>query len=231
MPATPHIEQHFLGSESVRDVVIGMADGLTVPFALAAGLSAAVVSSHVIVTAGLAEIAAGAIAMGLGGFLAAKTDREHYATEAQRERREIEAFREHEIDETKGILRGYGLEGQALDRVVEAIASDKERWVNFLMRFELGLERPDPKRAPMSALTIGGSYAVGGLIPLLPYVFAANVSTALIASVVLTGLTLAIFGAVKGRLTGVNMIKGSVQTLVVGGLAAGVAFYVASLFA
>lgn len=230
MPATPHVEQHFLGSESVRDVVIGMADGLTVPFALAAGLSAAVASSHVVVTAGLAEIAAGAIAMGLGGYLAAKTDREHYATEEQRERREVEEFRDHEIKETKDILRGYGLEGQALDRVVEAIASDKERWVNFLMRFELGLERPDPKRAPTSALTIGGSYAVGGLIPLLPYILTGNISTALMVSVILTGVALAVFGAVKGRLTGVNMIKGSVQTLIVGGLAAGAAFYVASLF-
>lgn len=230
MPVTPHIEQHFSGSKSVRDVVIGMADGLTVPFALAAGLSAAVTSSHVIVTAGLAEIAAGAIAMGLGGYLAAKTDREHYATEEQRERREVDEFRKHEIDETKGILRAYGLEGQALDGVVEAIASNKERWVNFLMRFELGLKRPDPKRAPISALTIGGSYAVGGFIPLLPYILTGNVSTALIASVILTGITLAVFGAVKGRLSGVHVIRGSAQTLIVGGLAAGVAFYVASLF-
>lgn len=230
MPTTPHVEQHFSGSQSVRDVVIGMADGLTVPFALAAGLSAAVASTHIIVTAGLAEVVAGAIAMGLGGYLAGKTDQEHYATEEQRERREVEELRDHEIKETADILRAYGLEGQALDHAVQAIASDKKRWVDFLMRFELGLERPDPKRAPISAFTIGGSYAVGGLIPLLPYILTSNVSAALLASVVLTGITLAVFGAVKGRLTGAGMIKASVQTLFVGGLAAGAAFYIASLF-
>ncbi|HEY6023586.1 MAG TPA: VIT1/CCC1 transporter family protein [Pseudolabrys sp.] len=230
MPATPHVEQHFYGSESVRDVVIGMADGLTVPFALAAGLSAAVASTHVIVTAGLAEIAAGAIAMGLGGYLAAKTDQEHYATEEQRESREVDQFRDHEIRETEEILRKYGLDGQALDQVVQAITSDKKRWVDFLMRFELDLERPEAKRAPISAITIGGSYAVGGLIPLLPYILTANVSTALTASVLVTGMTLAVFGAVKGRLTGANMIKAGTQTLLVGGIAAGAAFYIASLF-
>ncbi len=230
MPATPHVEQHFAGSESVRDVVIGAADGLTVPFALAAGLSAAVASTHVIVTAGLAEVVAGAIAMGLGGYLASKTDQEHYATEERREYREVDALRGQEIKETEAIFRSYGLEGQALDHVVRAISSDRKRWVDFMMRFELGLERPAPQRAPISALTIGGSYAIGGLIPLLPYMLGSNVSTALIASVILTGLTLAVFGAVKGRLTGANMLKASVQTLFVGGLAAGAAFYIASLF-
>ena len=231
MPASPHVEHHFSGSESVRDVVIGMADGLTVPFALAAGLSASVASTHVIVTAGLAEIAAGAIAMGLGGYLAAKTDLEHYATEMQREGREIDTARDHEIRETADLLRKYGLEGQTLDQAVQAIASDKRRWLDFLMRFELGLERPDPKRAPVSALTIGGSYAVGGLIPLLPYILAADITTALRGSIILTGITLAVFGAVKGRLTGVGIVKAGAQTLLVGGLAAGVAFYIASLFA
>lgn len=230
MPATPHIEQHFSGSQSVRDVVIGMADGLTVPFALAAGLSAAVASTHVIVTAGLAEVVAGAIAMGLGGYLAGKTDQQHYATEERRESREVDQLRDHEIKETADIMRAYGLEGRTLDDAVRAIASDKKRWVDFLMRFELGLERPDPTRAPISAFTIGGSYAVGGLIPLVPYMLTANISTALIASVVFTGVTLALFGAVKGRLTGAGMIKASVQTLFVGGLAAGAAFYIASLF-
>jgi vacuolar iron transporter family protein len=230
MPATPHVEQHFNGSESVRDVVIGMADGLTVPFALAAGLSAAVTSTHVIMTAGLAEVAAGAIAMGLGGYLAGKTDQEHYATEEQREYREIDELREHEIRETKDILRGYGLDGQALNLAVQAIAADRACWVDFLMRFELGLERPDPKRAPLSAFTIGTSYTVGGLIPLLPYILTSNITAALTYSIALTGIALILFGAVKGQLTGANMIKASVQTLLVGGLAAGAAFYLASLF-
>jgi hypothetical protein len=156
VPATPHVEKHFTASESVRDVVIGMADGLTVPFALAAGLSAAVASTDVIVTAGLAEVVAGAIAMGLGGYLAARTDAEHYAAEEQREHHELDHLREREIEEVEHIFREYGLEGDTLKSVVGAIASNRKRWVDFMMRFELGLERPDPKRAPVSAATIGG---------------------------------------------------------------------------
>lgn len=179
MPTTSHIEKHFTASESVRDVVIGMADGLTVPFALAAGLSAAVQSTDVIVTAGLAEVVAGAIAMGLGGYLAARTDAEHYAAEESRENYEIENIRAREIKEVETIFRGYGLEGNALQNVVNAIASDRKRWIDFMMRFELGLERPDPKRAPVSAATIGGSYIVGGLIPLIPYMLVRDIATAL----------------------------------------------------
>ena len=179
MPATPHIEKHFTATGSVRDVVIGMADGLTVPFALAAGLSAAVTSTDVIVTAGLAEVVAGAIAMGLGGYLAARTDAEHYAAEEQREHREIDQLREREIEEVEQIFREYGLAGDALKSVVGAVSANRQRWVDFMMRFELGLERPDPKRAPLSAATIGGSYVVGGLIPLVPYMFTQNIGTAL----------------------------------------------------
>lgn len=230
MPATPHIEKHFTASESVRDVVIGMADGLTVPFALAAGLSAAVVNTDVIVTAGLAEVVAGAIAMGLGGFLAARTDAEHYASEEKREGYEIDHLREREIDEVATIFREYGLKGDMLKSVVDAIASDRQRWVDFMMRFELGLERPNPKRAPISAATIGGSYAVGGLIPLVPYMLAPDITTALWISVVATGTTLLCFGAIKGHFTGVNKFKSAAQTLLVGGLAAGAAYWLAHLF-
>ena len=230
MPATPHIERHFTGSESVRDVVIGMADGLTVPFALAAGLTAAVTSSHIIVTAGLAEIAAGAIAMGLGGYLAARTDQEHYLSEEQREYKEVQQLREVEIEEVANIFRDYGIKDPVLDQVTNAIAADPKRWVDFMMRFELGLERPDPKRAPISALTIAVSYIVGGLIPLAPYMFGVELHRALIYSVIFTGIALAIFGAVKGRLTGISMAKSAVQTTLVGGLAASAAFYLASLF-
>jgi vacuolar iron transporter family protein len=212
------------------DAVIGMADGLTVPFALTVGLSAAVSSTHIIVTAGLAEIAAGAIAMGLGGYLAAKTDREHYDTEAARERQEIRELRDDEIAETKEFLRGFGIEGEPLDRVVTMLAANETQWVDFVMRFELGLERPDPKRAPLSALTIAGFYLIGGFIPLLPYILLANIKTALLSSVVLTGMALIIFGAVKGRLTGVSVLKAGGLTLLVGGLAAGAAFYLAALF-
>jgi VIT1/CCC1 family predicted Fe2+/Mn2+ transporter len=230
LPVTKHIERHFTGTESVRDVVIGMADGLTVPFALAAGLSAAVTSSQIIVTAGMAEVAAGAIAMGLGGYLAARTDEEHYASEVRREYKEIQQLREVELEEVAGIFRGYGLEGQVLDQVTDAIAADPKQWVDFMMRFELGLERPDPKRAPVSALTIAVSYVVGGLIPLVPYMLGLELHRALMYSIVCTGIALAIFGAAKGRLTGINMAKSAFQTMLVGGLAAGAAFYLASLF-
>jgi len=230
VPATPHIEKHFTSSESVRDVVIGMADGLTVPFALAAGLSAAVANTDVIVTAGLAEVVAGAIAMGLGGYLAARTDAEHYAAEEQREHHEIDLLREREIGEVEQIFREYGLEGDALKSVVGAVASNRQRWVDFMMRFELGLERPDPKRAPISAVTIGGSYVVGGLIPLVPYMFTKDIGTALQISVAATGVALLCFGAVKGHFTGVNKIKSALQTLLVGGLAAGAAYWLAHLF-
>ena len=230
MPSTPHVERHFTGSESVRDVVIGMADGLTVPFALAAGLSAAVTSTHIVATAGLAEIVAGAIAMGLGGFLAARTDQEHYDSEEKRELSEIDHVREIELGEVRDIFAGYGLEGEALNKVVDAISSDKKRWVDFMMKFELGLERPDPKRAPISAATIATSYLVGGAIPLFPYIVVGDMKSALSWSVIATGIALAVFGAVKGRLTGISMIKSSLQTLLVGGLAAGAAYYLASLF-
>src|SRR3974390_506813 len=205
MPATPHVEKHFLGSQSVRDVVIGMADGLTVPFALAAGLSAAVSSTHVIVTAGLAEIAAGAIAMGLGGYLAARTDEEHYASEERREAFEIDHMREHELTELRNIFSEHGLTGDALDQVVIALTAEKRRWIDFMMRFELGLEKPDPKRAPISAATIAVSYLGGGLIPLIPYIVGNDVRGALQESVIYTGVALLLFGAVKGRLTGVGI--------------------------
>jgi VIT1/CCC1 family predicted Fe2+/Mn2+ transporter len=207
-----------------------MADGLTVPFALAAGLSAAVASTDVIVTAGLAEVVAGAIAMGLGGYLAARTDAEHYAAEENREDYEIEHLREKEIEEVETIFREYGLQGDTLRGVVNAVASDRKRWIDFMMRFELGLERPDPKRAPISAATIGGSYIIGGLIPLIPYMLAHSITTALQISVVATGLALLCFGAIKGQFTGVNKIKSALQTLLVGGLAAGAAFWLAHLF-
>ena len=190
MPATPHVETHFTATETVRDVVIGMADGLTVPFALAAGLAAAVSSTKVIVTAGLAEIVAGAIAMGLGGYLAARTDAEHYEAERARENWEIDSLRDKEIHEVTEIFEGYGLKGDVLKTVVTAVTSDRKRWLDFMMHFELGLEQPDPKRAPISAGTIAASYVVGGLSPLAPYMVMSNISEAFAYSVRFTALAL-----------------------------------------
>lgn len=225
-----HHEEHFTGSQTVRDVVIGMADGLTVPFALAAGLSAAVSSTHIVVAAGLAEIVAGSIAMGLGGYLAAKTDTEHYASEERREYWEVDNLRHREIQETEDVFRAYGLEGENLKKVVDAIAADKTRWVDFMMKFELGLERPDPKRAPISAGTIAGAYVIGGLIPLAPYIAMDTIAEALPISVFLTAIALLVFGGIKGHFTGLNKTKSALQTLFVGGLAASAAYYLASLF-
>ncbi len=231
MPATPHIERHFTGSQTMRDVVIGMADGLTVPFALAAGLSAAVSSTKLIVTAGLAEIAAGAIAMGLGGYLAARSDQEHYQSEVRREQREIRELPDRELEEVRQVLGGLGLAGEALESVTAAISAEPQRWTDFMMRFELGLERPDPKRAPISAVTIGGSYLVGGMIPLFAYILLPSVRAAMPVSVGATAIALLLFGAVKGRLTGVGAVRSAVQTLIVGALAAAVAFGLARLIA
>jgi VIT1/CCC1 family predicted Fe2+/Mn2+ transporter len=233
MPATPHVEAHFTATESVRDVVIGMADGLTVPFALAAGISGAVATnphaSALVVTAGFAEIAAGSIAMGLGGYLAAKTDLEHYASEREREIRETVELREVEIEEVAKVFRDYGLTETEMAPVVSAITGNQKSWVDFMMRFELGLEEPQPKRARISALTIAISYIVGGLIPLAPYILLRDVQTGLWWSVGVTLLALAVFGWVKGRFTGINPFKGGVQTVVTGGLAAGAAFLIAKL--
>lgn len=230
MPATPHVEQHFRGSESVRDVVIGMADGLTVPFALAAGLSAAIANSRVIVTAGMAEIIAGAIAMGLGGYLAARGDAEHFDSELARERREMATTPQLELREVRDIFSEFGLGGAALEQAVAAVTADPGRWAQFMMRFELGLQRPDQRRAPISALTIAVSYLVGGLVPLVPYIAMSSVRSAFPVSVAATGAALLIFGAVKGSLTGAGAVKSSLQTLLVGGLAAGAAYWLASLF-
>jgi VIT1/CCC1 family predicted Fe2+/Mn2+ transporter len=225
-----HSETHFTSTEVVRDIVIGMSDGLTVPFALAAGLSAAVDSSAIIVTAGLAEVAAGAIAMGLGGYLAGKTDIEHYDSELERESYEIKHLRDHEISEVEEILSEYGLRGNALKTVVKSITSNHERWLKFMMKFELNLERPDPKRAFISAATISIAYIVGGLIPLMPYIFIPDIMPALKMSIIATSIALVLFGWIKGRFTGVNQGRSALQTLVIGALASSAAFGLAHLF-
>jgi len=229
MPATPHVERHFTATETVRDIVIGMSDGLTVPFALAAGLSGAVVSTGIVVTAGLAEIAAGSIAMGLGGYLAAKTDLEHYRSERQRELEETHTVPETEAEEVADVFRRYGLTEEQSAPVVAAIRLDRDRWVDFMMRFELGIEAPDPRRAWRSAFTIAASYMVGGLIPLWPYMVLSQGATALWTSIGVTLATLLVFGHVKARFTGARRLRGALQTALVGGLAAAAAFGIARL--
>ncbi|MGG5251953.1 VIT1/CCC1 transporter family protein [Neobacillus sp. SM06] len=224
-----HVEKHFTASDLIRDIVIGMSDGLTVPFALAAGLSGSVASTALILTAGSAEIAAGAIAMGLGGYLAARTEAEHYDTELKREWREIEVVPEREEEEVAEIFREYELEEEQIQSIIQTLKKKPEKWVDLMMRFELGLEKPDPSRARNSAITIALSYILGGLVPLLPYFFMAQPISGLKVSAIITLIALAIFGYVKGRFTGTSPWKSSFQTTVVGGLAAGAAFLLARL--
>ncbi len=233
MPQTRHTERHFTAGETVRDIVIGMSDGLTVPFALAAGLTGiASASPGIIVTAGLAEIAAGSIAMGLGGYLAAKSDAEHYAREHEREKREVNEIPEEEMREVAEVFHSYGLTKKESTPIVEALAQNHQKWVDFMMRFELGLEEPDPKRALASALTIAGAYIAGGLIPLAPYIIAGYlkpmaVSNALLFSIVFTVVALFVFGFIKGRYTGTRPARSALQTALIGSLAAGAAFLIA----
>src|SRR5215510_10386363 len=227
MPQTPHVERHFTASDVVRDIVIGMADGLTVPFALAAGLTGAIENTGIIVTAGLAEIAAGSIAMGLGGYMAAKSDAEHYAKEREREKREVAEIPHEEMREVAEVFQAYGLSEEETWPIVQALKRQPRNWVDFMMRFELGLEKPDPSRALRSAVTIAGAYIAGGLVPLAPYIFTRAASTALVISVGLTLVALFVFGYVKGRFTGTRPLRSALQTTLIGSVAAGAAFAIA----
>src|SRR5712691_2179006 len=224
-----HVERHFTGSLVVRDAVLGMADGLTVPFALAAGLTGAISATRIIVVAGLAEIAAGSIAMGLGGYLAAKNDAEHYESELQREQREVEEIPEEEAREVLEVFEAYGLTRQEAVPIVDTLRQRPKQWIDFMMRFELGLEPPDPKRAVRSASTIAAAYIAGGLIPLAPYMLMSSLYSALIASVIATLFALAIFGGIKGHYTGMPILSSAIRTVVIGGLAAAAAFGIARL--
>lgn len=227
MPQTPHIERHFTGSETVRDIVIGMSDGSTVPFALAAGLSGAIDSTSIIVTAGLAEIAAGSIAMGLGGYMAAKSDAEHYLSESAREAAEVRDKAESEAAEVAVVFQSYGLTAEESKPVVDALRKRPQTWVEFMLRFELGLDKPDPKRGLISAETIAGAYIAGGFIPLSPYLILPTAKMALAVSVITTLIALAIFGYVKGHFTGAPPLRRASQTMLIGGLAAAAAFMIA----
>jgi VIT1/CCC1 family predicted Fe2+/Mn2+ transporter len=223
------VEAHFSGSEIVRDVVLGMSDGLTVPFALAAGLSGAVASARVILVAGVAELAAGAIAMGLGGYLAAKSEADTWASERKREREEVKDVPLEEQEEVRKVFRAWGLTGATLEAATQAVCSNHERWVDFMMREELNLMEPDPRRARISAFTIGGSYVAGGAIPLAPYVLHVPLMAALLLSVTVTLIALAVFGGVKGRLTGRPPVREAFRTVLVGALASGAAYTLARL--
>jgi VIT1/CCC1 family predicted Fe2+/Mn2+ transporter len=225
-----HHERHFASSERVRDVVIGMSDGLTVPFALAAGLSGVVQGSHLVVIAGLAEIAAGSVAMGLGGYLAARGDLEHYESERAREAMEVVERPRDEEEEIYEIFEAYGVAREESLPVLEALKRNPKAYVDFMMRFELGLEEPLAGRARQSAVTIAGSYIVGGMVPLGPYILIDDALHAVLASAGVTLLALLVFGGLKGRLTGTGMVRSSIQTVVIGGLAAGVAFLLARVF-
>jgi vacuolar iron transporter family protein len=229
MDSLYHREEHFQGGDTVKDIVIGMSDGLTVPFALAAGISGAISAAHIVVTAGFAEIAAGSIAMGLGGYLAARSESEHYQTELAREEAEIREKPDVEAEEVATVFREYGLTEVEYGPVVAGLRNKPKAWRDFMMRFELGLEEPDPKRALRSAITIAASYVAGGIVPLAPYIFFNNITTAFYLSVAFTLTALALFGAVKGKFTGVPVAKSAIQTVLVGGLAAGFAYGLARL--
>ncbi|MBB3188315.1 VIT1/CCC1 transporter family protein [Microbacter margulisiae] len=226
-----HTENHLKNSDFITDVVIGMSDGLTVPFALAAGVSSAVASNHIVTTAGIAEVIAGCIAMGLGGYLAGKTEWDHYKSERAKEEYEVEFIPEKEKEEIKEIFAAYGFSEDFQTRLAEELSRDKEKWVDFMMKYELGLERPDPNRASKSAITIGLSYVVGGMIPLSPYFFTATPAMGLHISAIITLICLFVFGFVKSKVTGQPLFTGALKVMIIGALAAAAAFVVARLFA
>lgn len=227
-----HEEPHLESSDLLKDIVIGMSDGLTVPFALAAGMVSAVKNvdidqNTIIILAGIAEIAAGSIAMGLGGYLAGKTESDHYESELKREYYEVDHVPEIEKAETKLVFKEWGLSEEVQEKATTEIMQDKDRWVNFMMRYELGLTKPDPKRARKSAFNIGVSYIVGGLIPLSPYFFVTNALEGLKFSVVITLVCLFVFGYFKAKLTGINSWAGGIKVMLIGAAAAATAFFIA----
>ncbi len=224
-----HTETHFTGSATVRDIVIGATDGLTVPFALAAGLSGVVTDHWLVVVAGMAEVVAGTIAMGLGGYLAVRSDVESYESEYAREWRETHELEAVEKNEVREIFSGYGLIEPGLSQAVEAVTVNRDGWVRFMMREELGREKPEKGRAVQSARNIGLAYALGGLVPLFPYFFPLPIPTALLYSALLTLVALALFGYTKGRIMGVRPGRSALQTSLVGGLAAAAAYFSARM--
>lgn len=229
MNTSTHKEQHFSSSNLIKDIVIGMSDGLTVPFALAAGLSGAVSDNHIVITAGLAEIIAGSIAMGLGGYLAGQTETDHYKSELAKEYLEVETIPEKEKEEVKELFAEYGFSTVSQNLLADELAKDKDKWVKFMMKYELALDEPDPKRATKSALNIGLSYVVGGFIPLIPYFFTSHPHEGLKISAIITIVCLLIFGGVKSKFTGQPVLKGAIKVAFIGAIAATAAFGIAKL--
>jgi VIT1/CCC1 family predicted Fe2+/Mn2+ transporter len=225
-----HKEEHLKSSEFITDIVIGMSDGLTVPFALAAGLSGAVQHNSIVITAGIAEIVAGSIAMGLGGYLAGKTEQEHFQSELKREYDEIEEIPEEEKKEVRLVFAQYGLNESTQNIIADELAKDKDKWVDFMMKYELGLEKPNVNRARNSAATIGLSYIVGGLIPLSGYFFTQTPYQGLVVSAILTVICLFLFGYFKSKVTDQPLLKGAVKVMLIGVTAAAAAFLVAKAF-
>ena len=225
-----HNEKHLKNSTFITDVVIGMSDGLTVPFALAAGLSGAVQSNNIIITAGIAEIVAGSIAMGLGGYLAGKTEQEYYATELKREYEEVVEKPEVEKQEVKEALADFGISKSAQDIFADELAANRGQWVRFMMKYELGMDKPDANRARNSAANIGISYIVGGLIPLSAYFFTNTPHEGLLVSTLLTIICLFAFGYFKAKITGQAPISGGFKVTFIGIAAAGAAYFVAKTF-
>ena len=228
--SSKHNENHLKNSDFIKDVVIGMSDGLTVPFALAAGISSAINSNHIVITAGFAEIIAGSISMGLGGYLAGKTEVEHYDAELKREYYEVETIPEKEKKEIIDIFKIYGFEKEHQHLFADELAKDKNKWVDFMMKFELGLNKPDIHRATNSALTIGISYAVGGVIPLLPYFFTETSIEGLKLSSIVTLICLFVFGYFKSKATGQPLFSGALKVMLIGAVAAAAAFFITKLF-
>lgn len=225
----PHKEEHLYSSALITDIVIGMSDGLTVPFALAAGLSGAVDNTHIIVVAGVAEVAAGAIAMGLGGYLAGKTEQDHYNAELKREQWEVDNMPEREKEEVQEIFANMGMSEATQLLIVEEMSKDKAKWVDFMMRYELGIEEPNPKRARNSALNIGLSYIAGGMVPLSPYFFADTPALGLQWSCAITVVCLFIFGYLKAKATGQKPLAVALRVTLTGSAAAAAAFFIARL--
>ena len=225
-----HTEKHLKSSAFITDIVIGMSDGLTVPFALAAGLSGAVQSNSIVITAGIAEIVAGSIAMGLGGYLAGKTEQECYAAELKREYEEVVEKPEVEKHEVREALAEFGISKNVQNMVADELAADKDHWVRFMMKYELGLDEPDANRARNSAANIGISYIVGGLIPLSAYFFTSTPQHGLVVSAILTVICLFVFGYFKAKVTGQAPISGAIKVTLIGIAAAGAAYLVAKSF-
>lgn len=224
-----HIEKHFTASEVMKDIVIGMADGLTVPFALAAGLSGAVSDNSLIITAGIAEVVAGSIAMGLGGYMAGRTDVEHFEAEYKREEYEVDHLPDKEKEEVKEVFAAYGISPHLQDEIAEELSKDKKNWIDFMMKFELGMEKPNPNRATHSAITIGSAYVLGGIVPLVGYFVTDIPSQGLMISSCITILFLFVFGYVKTKLTGQSPFLGALKTVMIGILAASAAYTIAKL--